>query len=277
MKKLIIVASIFLTISGCAAPENTAPTQEQIAPAIPAPTILEPVPESLRLTIPEGATLPAIAVAIEEIRAGSALEFIEAAQAGNFSEFSLIYAAPTTSSRFFALEGYLFPGNYYIYPNEPPDSIIRRILSATESEIDSSLRNAISNSGNTIDEIIIMASIIQKESLGNEAVMPLVSSVIHNRISTGMMLQMCKTSFYIRDHIDPFYSGDSSRFHNYYNTYMFHGLPIGPICNPGLGAIRASLSPADTNYFFYIWDDNDVLHFASTWEEHQANVRKYLL
>ena len=150
------------------------------------------------------------------------------------------------------------------------------MLAATEAHLSEDLRREIADSGRTVDEVIILASIVQAESLGNDEAKPLVSAVIHSRLRTGMMLQMCKTSFYVRDYIAPLYTGDPERFHRYYNTYMFHGLPAGPICNPGPSAIRAALSPAQADHFFYIWDDGGGFHFAARWEEHVANVQKYL-
>ena len=286
MKKLILLLAMLLALTGCSAilfgvtqtheevrTENISRPQVPPVPRQPAP---QPVPSTLTLTVSPGYTLARIGATLEEMGVVTAAQFIHAAQTADFSDFALVAAMPQSPERFFVLEGYLFPGVYEIYPDESPEDIIRRMLANTESSIDDDLRSAIEQSGRTVDEVLIMASIIQSESLGNDDSKPLVSSVIHNRIGTGMMLQMCKTSFYVRDYIAPLYDGDVQRFHAYYNTYMFHGLPVGPIGNPGLSAIRAALSPAQTDYFFYIWDEDDNFHFAATWEEHQANVRQYL-
>jgi len=289
MKKLIATITIALLLSACgvathsnnAQPEPQPPPEishlEETAPTPPQQqTPDQPLTDALTLTIPEGFTLLQIGAELEEMGVHTAEQFIHAAHTGNFSEFKLIAAQPPTPNRFLALEGYLFPGVYEIYPDEPPEQIIRRILSTTEQMIDEDLRGAIANSGHTVDEIITIASIIQKESLGNGEAKPLVSSVIHNRLNTGMMLQMCYTSFYVRDFIAPFFEDEPNPFGDYYNTYICPALPAGAISNPGLSAIRAALSPADTGYFFYIWDDDGGFHFAATWEEHVANVEKYL-
>jgi len=286
MKKFIVILIVILTLSGCGAPRlgSAAPPEEMNTErASVQPALRDPVPqagpalrEALTLSIPEGYTLVRIGMALEEMGVATAAEFVEAAQTLDFSGFPLLGQMPQNPGRFFALEGYLFPGVYKIYPSEPPESIIRRILLAAEDNIDEGLRRDIAQSGRTVDEVMILASIIQRESLGSDDAKPLVSAVIHNRLNTGMMLQMCKTSFYVRDYINLFYEGESDRFHAYYNTYMFRGLPAGPICNPGLSAIRAALSPAQADYFFYIWDEYDNFHFAATWEEHVANVEKYL-
>jgi len=274
---------IALTLSGCgiprrggaAAPQSPATPESADAPLAPeAPP--QVIPNTLALAIPEGYTLPQIGMLLEEMGVGTVIDFIEAAQTADFSGFPFIAARSPNPNRFFALEGYLFPDTYEIYPDDTPESVIRRILSNTENSIGGDLRQTIAEKGYTIDEIIILASIVQKESLGNDTVKPLVSSVIRNRINTGMMLQMCKTGFYVRDYINPFFDGDADHFHNFYNTYRLSGLPAGAICNPGLNAIHAALFPAETNYLFYIWDNDDGFHFAVTYEEHNANVQKYL-
>jgi len=287
MRIFILVLTALLILSGCGlvAPDGSQ-THEEIrtetislppVPSEPAPQPApQPEPVTLTLTVPPGYTLVRIGMTLEEMGMGTALGFIETAQTADFSDILLVAEIPRTPERFFALEGYLFPGVYEIYPDEPPEDVIRRLLANTEERIDEELRQEITQRGYTVDEVLIMASIVQMESLGNNEVKPLVASVIHNRVNTGMMLQMCKTSFYVRDYIAPHYSGDAQRFHAYYNTYMFHGLPTGPIGNPGLAAIQAALNPAQSDYFFYIWDPDDNFHFAATWEEHQANVQERL-
>ena len=280
---MAIVMMVAALLSGCGvmrgggsvAPPPESPLPERVAPP-PQEVPEAAAAQTLALTIPPGATLLCVGRALEEMGVCTAAELIEAAQSSDFSEFSLVAAQAPNPNRFFALEGYLFPGVFEIYPDESPDSIIRRILSNTERVMDADLRQAIADSGYTVDEIITIASIIQKESLGIDAVKPLVSSVIHNRLHAGMMLQMCYTAFYVRDVIDPFFDGEANPFGPYYNTYICPALPAGAICNPGLEAIRAALLPADTAYFFYIWDDDDGFHFAVTWEEHVANVQRYL-
>ncbi|MCL2857890.1 MAG: endolytic transglycosylase MltG [Oscillospiraceae bacterium] len=283
---LIVLLLIALLLSACAetatpTPENlttqeTPQPQPTTAPSPNRETSQPTTPTTLTLTIPEGYTLVQIAAAAQEAGIATSDEFIEVSQTGNFNEFPLIAAMPRSPERFFALEGYLSPGVYEISPEKTPEAIIRRMLAATEAALDANLRPKIADSGRTIDDVLILASIVQAESLGNDDAKPLVSAVIHNRLRTGMMLQMCKTSWYVRDYIAPLYEGEAQRFHARYNTYMFRGLPVGPIRNPGPSAIRAALAPAQADYFFYIWDEDDNFHFAATWEDHQANVQKYL-
>jgi UPF0755 protein len=128
----------------------------------------------------------------------------------------------------------------------------------------------------TIDEVIIKASIIERETrLEHER--PLVSQVIHNRLATGMLLQMCSTVMYT---IGPRarLTYEETLTDSPWNTYLHAGLPPGPISNPGLAAIRAALMPAPGNYLFFVLRDiNTGEHFFSrTLAEHNLAVSRYL-
>jgi len=279
MKLLAAILLVTAMLSGCASrvedaqppaayiPENPAVTQ-------PAPPTFRPQPAPPMLVIAPGDTLVTIARSLEALGVVTAEEFIAAAQDGDFSEIMHI---PDDPQRFFALEGYLFPGQYMVHAHESADEILRRILTATERELSAILGGGSADERSVPwDLALTLASIVQAESLGNDEAKPLVSAVIRTRMAQGMMLQMCMTSFYVRDYIAPFYDGDPARWHELYNTYHFHGLPAGPICNPGHAAIAAALNPAQTAYLFYIWDNDGNFHFAVTYAEHRANVARYL-
>ena len=233
-----------------------------------------PVPAILTLTVPEGYTLPRIGMALEEMGVCTAMAFIDATLQGDYHDFPLIAAQIPNPNRCFALEGYLFPDTYQIYASDPPEAIIRRMLSNMESKI-GPLRQAIEESGYTVDEILTLASIIEKEAFGPEY-MPQISSVLHNRLNIGMQLQCDVTIVYVEGAVKPFITGDVNRYNEYYNTYKCAAIPAGAICNPGLSAIYAALYPAETDYFFFLTDKDNNYHFSATWEGHQANERKYL-
>lgn len=227
--------------------------------------------QTLTLTIPEGYTLARIGMTLEEMGVCTTDEFINAAQNGDFSSFPLVAAQTPDSHRCFKLEGYLYPDTYEIYATDSPDTIIRRILTHTEQKIDSSIRQQISASGYTIDQIITMASIIEKEAYGAQQ-MPMISSVVHNRLNQGIRLQCDVSIVYVEGAIKPFISGDVNRYNAYYNTYKCDALPVGAICNPSLSAIRAALSPAQSNYLYFVTDENQNYYYAETWEDHQKNL-----
>lgn len=225
------------------------------------------------ITIPEGYTLARIGLLLEQKGICTADEFIAASQNGDFSEFPLVAQQRSNSGRCFELEGYLFPDTYEIYSSDPPDAIIRKILTHTEQKMSAGLRTKIQESGYSVDEIITLASIIEKEAFGHDQ-MPYISSVLHNRLDEGMKLQCDVTINYVEGAIKPFISGDKNRYNNTYNTYKCDGLPAGAICNPGLDAIKAALNPADTDYFYFITDANQNYYYAETWEEHLENLEK---
>lgn len=232
----------------------------------------EPTPPlTFTLTIPEGYTLARIGMTLEEMDVCTADEFIAASQEGDFSDYPLVAEQAENPNRCFKLEGYLFPDTYDIYYSNTPDEIIRRLLDHTEQIINSDLRAEIAASGYTVDEILAMASIIEKESFGEEH-MANISSVLHNRLDINMRLQCDVTITYVEGAIKPFISGDKDRYNSYYNTFKCPALPAGPICNPGIAAIKAALRPADTNYFYFVTDSEKNYLFAETWEDHEANV-----
>lgn len=246
--------------------ENTAPQSE--ADSSEAPRI-----ETLTVTVPEGYTLARIGMTLEEMGVCTVDEFIEATQTGDFSEYPLIAAQPPDENRCFRLEGYLFPDTYEIYSTDPPETLIHKMLENTERRLDGELRAAVEASGYTADEILTMASIIEKEAFGHEQ-MPLISSVLHNRLGIGMRLQCDVTITYVEGAIKPFITGDIDRYNGHYNTFKCDALPAGAICNPGIDAIRAALSPAETDDFFFVTDADKNYYYAETWEGHLENLEK---
>lgn len=267
-----------------AAPQSSAPPQGEFSSALPPPSGSsaeagsEPpqeeassAPLTQRLSIPEGYTLARVGMTLEEMGICTVQEFIAAAQEGDFSEFPLIAAQEYNENRCFRLEGYLFPDTYEIYTKDSPDAILRRILANTERRISADLREQITGSGYTVDEIITLASIIEKEAFGH-APMADISSAIHNRLDIGMRLQCDVTIIYVEGAIKPFITGDKDRYNEHYNTYKCRALPAGAICNPSLAAIQAALAPSDTDYLFFVTDKDKNYYFNATWAAHDKKV-----
>lgn len=225
-----------------------------------------------KLVVPEGYTLARIGMTLEEAGICTTQEFVDATQNGDYSGYSLIAAQPYNEHRCFTLEGYLFPATYEFGANVSLDEIIRTLLATTESRL-VAVSADIEASGYSTDEILTLASVIQKESFGTEA-MAMVSSVFHNRLAQGMPLQSDPTINYVEGAIKPFITGDVDRYNEYYNTYKCPALPAGPICNPGMEAINAALHPASTNYLYFLTDADNNYHFAEDFEGHKANREK---
>ncbi len=228
-------------------------------------------PLTQTITIPEGYTLARIAMLLEEKGFCTVEEFITASQEGDFSEFPIAVEMQKVQESCFKLEGVLFPDTYEVYTGESPDAMIRRMLAHTEQTLTETLRADIAKSPYSIPEIFTLASIIEKEAYG-PAEMNNISSVLHNRLDSGMKLQCDVTINYVEGAIKPFIDGDKDRFNSLYNTYKRKALPAGPICNPGIDAIKAAISPADTDYLFFLTDKNKNYLYAVTYEEHKENV-----
>ena len=128
--------------------------------------------------------------------------------------------------------------------------------------------------GYTPDQVLALASIIQEEAVPET--MKEVSSVLHNRLEDpNAKLQCDVTISYLNDSVAPYFDSIDAYSENY-NCYKRVGLPAGPITNVGIEAIDAALYPADTDYYFFLTDENGDFHFAVTWEEHERNVAKYI-
>src|SRR5665648_377461 len=126
--------------------------------------------------------------------------------------------------------------------------------------------------GFSLDQIIILASIIEKEAKFNDE-KNRVSSVFHNRLKTGMKLQSCATIQYILGTPKEKLDENDLKIESPYNTYLYKGLPPGPICNPGLDSIMAALEPAEEDYLYFVLGENGRHVFSKTYEEHLKNKK----
>lgn len=268
-KNLLPKASSSSGQSDSAPSEPSSDFQSQPNGSSSTDTSSEPLTQTV--TIPEGYTLAKIGMLFEDKGFFTAEEFIEASQTGDFSEYPLAVEMQRQPDSCFKLEGLLFPDTYEVYTGETPDAVLRRMLSNTEKKLDEALRSEIDTSPYGLSGILSLASIIEKEAYGPEE-MNNISSVLHNRLDDGMKLQCDVTIAYVEGAIKPFISGDKNRFNSLYNTYKCKALPAGPICNPGLDAIKAALSPADTDYLFFLTDKDKNYLYAATYEEHLKNV-----
>ena len=278
MKRIVlIVVAVSVVLTGCKARRSPEIEDVPVEPALSQDIIqlsstAKQTPATLTLTVPEGYTLARIGMKLEEMGICTAGEFIMEAQSGNFSSFPLVAAQQPNENRCFSLEGYLYPDTYHIYATDSANAIIGRMLTNMEDKITPATRALIDESGYTVDEVLTLASIIEKESFGQQY-MPGVSSVLHNRLDAEMRLQCDVTITYVEGAIKPFITGDLNRYNEYYNTYKCAALPAGPICNPSMAAIEAALSPPDTPYFYFITDNGKNYYYAEDWNAHVANIQ----
>lgn len=232
-------------------------------------------PRTVRVTIPEGFALVQIAEKLEESGVCSAEAFVAAANNPELYEtYSLLTDVEDTEHRVFVAEGYIFPITLDFYKNEAPEKALNRFLRITEKYITEEMKARAAELGYTMDEILTIASIIQKEA-GIKTEMGKVSSVIYNRLNDSYNRLGCDvTIHYLNKYVIPYIDGDTERYNEYYNTYKCYGLPKGPICNPGLDAINAALYPEDTPYFFFVTDKDNNYYYSKTYEEHLENCTK---
>ena len=176
-------------------------------------------------------------------------------------------------------EGYLFPDTYLI----PRDASIEQIITIMTNNFTSKYQTALAQQTNqlTQEQAVIIASILQREAPSGED-MRKVASVLENRLSIGMALQVDASVQYALGYQlsqntwwKKNLTADDLHINSPYNTYAQPGLPPTPISNPDLEALEAALNPADTNYLYYISDSKGIMHYATTLDQHNANIRKY--
>ncbi|MFV0497975.1 MAG: endolytic transglycosylase MltG [Candidatus Fimivivens sp.] len=234
------------------------------------------IKEEVTITFFEGMTLREIAAALEDNQVCTAQDFISYTQTGALS-YEFIDMMPEDALRFYRLEGYLFPDTYDFYVGENVQSVAKKFLKNFQNRIMPELYSEMQDAGMTLDEVITLASIIQKEA-GIPDEMRMVSSVFHNRINdvgAGLpRLQSDVTIFYVEEDIKPYQSRKTQDIYDAYNTYVCQGLPVGPICSPGLDAIEAAINPEKSQNYFFVTDVNGKYYYGETLEAHNENVRQ---
>lgn len=234
--------------------------------------------ETVNLFFPEGWTIYQMFDKIESFGVCGKSQLIAALEGADF-DFDFIDALPSSSNRVFTLEGYFFPDTYEFYETSDANSIIRKFLSNFENRWEDEYTERCKELNMTMDEVIILASIIQREAADEEQ-MPMVSSVIHNRLDHSVSyptLGCDATINYINTYVKPNVTNvEATLFANAYDTSAIQGLPAGPVCNPGLAAIEAALYPADTDYYYFCHDKTGKIYLARTNAEHDANALKVL-
>ena len=233
--------------------------------------------ETVTLSFPEGYTVSEIFEKISKYDVGDANKLYSAAKSESYNSYKFIADIGDDESRYLKLEGYLFPDTYDFYVDADANYIIKKFLDNFDSRWEDEYDNRAEKMGYTRDEIIIIASIIQKEAANTDQ-MRIISSIIHNRLndrSNFPTLGCDSTTDYITNYVSPVIGeGKGAYYSSKYSTSSNAGLPPGPICNPGLDAIKAALYPDETDYYFFCHDDSRNIYVAETQREHDANVAK---
>ena len=221
------------------------------------------------VTFPEGLTRGEMARRFGQSGFGSAEAFLTASE-----RVELVASLDPEAQN---LEGYLFPETYSLPQGATADDLVEAMVAQFERTFNGSLQERARERGLSVREVVTLASLIQKET-GLDEERPIVSAVYSNRLRRQMLLQCDPTVIYGLE-LEGLYDGnltrDNLRFDSPYNTYVYPGLPPGPIAAPGAADLKAALEPADVSYLYFV-SRNDGSHvFADTLREHNRNVREY--
>lgn len=172
------------------------------------------------------------------------------------------------------LEGYLFPDTYFVAHDTTLEDIIS-LMQKTFEEKTAPFAEKIAASGFTKDQVIILASLIEREAKNNES-KKMVSGILQNRLRNTMPLQVDAVFDYILNKTSKELTLDDLASDTPYNTYLHIGLPPAPISNPGIESIQAVLEPTSSDYIYYLTGTDGTFHYAKTFDEHKTNKERYL-
>ncbi|MBN1523732.1 MAG: endolytic transglycosylase MltG [Spirochaetales bacterium] len=230
--------------------------------------------EMLKITLLEGWTSSKMALYFEEKGFILAKDFLQIVKSKEILEK---YRIPADTA-----EGYLFPDTYYFPVGVSAQAIVIKMIDTFFQKIDEYTIRDKPYSPEELHKKVIMASIIEREYRSEEEA-PIIASVFYNRLKNYMPLESCATIAYVISEIKgkPYpkriYYADLE-IQSAYNTYRYNGLPPGPISNPGLTALVASLSPASTSYLYFVLKDPQagVHEFSDSFSQHQAAKNLYI-
>lgn len=213
-----------------------------------AETIIKGVASTKTFTIPEGYTIEQTADKLDKEDIVKKETFLEAAKSNDFRKFNFLKNAQSGDNH---LEGYLFPDTYAVDLDADENQIITTMLNQFDKVFSKKYRKRAKELNYTENDIIIIASLIERESQVDED-RTKISSVIYNRIKSGMPLQIDATIQYALGKPKESLSINDTKLDSPFNTYINKGLPPGPICSPGKESIKAALYPAETDYLYYV-------------------------
>jgi UPF0755 protein len=229
-----------------------------------------------KITIPEGRTTDEIIEIFVSMGIGTKEGFREVIQNGGNFGYDFLDDIPCASERTYRLDGYLFPDTYFVYSDSSETEIIQKLLSGFDKKFDGALRAEAAMRGYTVDEVLRIASIVEREAYYRSD-MPRIASVFLNRLKSKNFpfLESDATVKYVK-----LLSGDTEAptaedldaLESPYNTYKTKGLPPGAICSPGYDAILSVIRPAETDYFYFLSAKDKTTVFSKTYAEHLRAV-----
>ncbi len=223
------------------------------------------------ITIPPGFTDAQIALRVAALHIDTVAAFDAQDRAGlwqHIAKFApFLSQLPPQSS----LEGYLYPNTYLVPSSHGAATLIRLALAQFASQFNSALRAQAAQGGHSISEVVILASLVEREAkFPSDA--PKVCSVFYNRLAISMPLQVDATVLFALGRTGGPLTYADLQVNSPYNTYLHVGLPPGPISNPALVSLRACVDPAHTNFLYYVSDNAGHIYYASTLSQHEQQV-----
>lgn len=247
---------------------NSSMTYDEIAKKLENPDISH---KSVSVCIVEGYTVFDIADILEKNNICKSDDFLNACKNKSDYDYDFLNNASMSSTVAYQLEGFLFPATYDLAENSDAEDVVATMLETFDSKISDDWTSYCEKNGMTLYELVTLASIVEKETLG-DGVAQDIASVFINRLNIGQMLQSDVTIFYgnkLREH------GFSDDVVTSYNTYKCAALPSGPICNPGIENINAVVNHNDTDYYYFFSDLEKKFHFAKDYDEFETLKQKY--
>ncbi len=234
--------------------------------------------DTIKLSFPEGWTIQQIFEKLEKNDVCDTNKLYSAIRSSSYT-YDFYTDIADDSKRYLKLEGYLFPDTYDLYVDADTNYVIKKFLDNFNSKWTEEYQSKADKLGYSCDEILTIASIIQKEAANVEQ-MKIISSIIHNRLNDSAnypTLGCDSTAIYISNYVTPVV-GEATGivYYNNYDTSAIKGLPPGPICNPGMDAIRAALYPENTNYYFFAHDKSGKIYLSETFTGHKNNLVKII-
>lgn len=227
--------------------------------------------QHIRITIPEGYTVPDIAKLIAGKTNVSEASFLEAAK--KYAPYPYMEEALKNPNVKYATEGFLFPDTYDFSKNQSPEDMMKIMVDNFNEKLTPQMREEAAAKGLSIYKLVTLASLVEKEAKYQEDA-PQIAQVFYKRLAINMPLQSDATIQYVMPNHKEEFTLEDTKYDSPYNTYLHYGLPPGPIGNPGIGAIEAVLNPAATDYLYFVADNDGHNHYSRTYEEHEATIKK---
>ncbi|MEK5165943.1 endolytic transglycosylase MltG [Paenibacillus sp. FSL R5-0527] len=232
--------------------------------------------EMVRFTIPEGFTVKQMADKLSEEGVLYKGAFLKLAGDASGLDSELLKEIPQNDKLTYRLEGYLFPETYELKKGSTERDIALRMLQETEKRLDGipDFRQKLKERGLTLNELMTVASLVEREVVVDKE-RSMVAGVIYNRLAKHMKLEIDATVQYVLDKPkERLLNSDLRSVDSPYNTYLYEGLPPGPIAAPSLKSIEAALAPTASEYLFYVTkkDGSGEHLFAKTYAEHLKNI-----